>query len=181
MPNLLEQAMPVYHFHERHSRWINAEPAHVWHALTTLTLDQLALTRPLVAIRQLGQRGRSPSKPLFTDGPVRMFDVTAPAYAVGGAVARPWQLQPVRRDVISLEEFRSFAEPGWAKYLIDFHLEPREAGVHLTTETRVHLTDQRAWRRFALYWALIRPGSGLIRRDMLATVARLAERDSRQL
>lgn len=60
------------------------------------------------------------------------------------------------------------------KYLIDFQLEPRDGGVRLTTETRGHCTDRRARHRMALYWCLIRPGSGLIRRDMLRAVARLA-------
>jgi len=174
VPTPLEQSMPVYHFHERHSRWINANPAQVWDALTAVTLNQLTITRPLMAIRHLGQRSPGPSKPLLTDGPVTMFQLTAPAYAVGGAVGRPWQLRADRRDMSSLEDFIRFAEPGWVKYLTDFQLQPRDGGVQLTTETRGYSTDQRARRRFALYWVVIRPASGLIRRDLLATVARLA-------
>jgi len=34
--------------------------------------------------------------------------------------------------------------------------------------------NPRARRRFAVYWALIHPASGLVRRDMLATVRRRA-------
>ncbi len=117
MTTPLEQTMPVYHFRERHSRWIDASPEQVWQALTTLTLDQLTLTRPLVAIRHFAAHTAAPTKPLFTDGPVRIFEITPPIYAVGGAVARPWQHRPERRDVASLEEFTRFAEPGWTKYL----------------------------------------------------------------
>ncbi len=175
MPTVIEQSMPVYHFHERHSRWINAELAQVWDALTTLTLNELTLTRPLIAIRHLGRWTLGPSKPLLADGPVTMFQLTAPAYAVGGAVSRPWQLRAERRDMSSLEDFTHFAEPGWVKYLTDFQLQSRDGGVQLTTETRGYSTDQHARRRFALYWVVIRPASGLIRRDMLATIARLAE------
>jgi len=174
MTTPLEQSMPVYHFRERHSRWIDASPEQVWQALTTLTLDQLTLTRPLVAIRHFAAHTAAPTKPLFTDGPVRIFEITPPIYAVGGAVARPWQHRPKRRDVASLEEFTRFAEPGWTKYLTDFHLQPRNGGVQLTTETRGYSTDSRARRWFSLYWALIRPASGLVRRDMLATVRRRA-------
>ena len=36
-------------------------------------------------------------------------------------------------------------------------------------------TDTRTRVRFAIYWAIIRPGSGLIRRDMLGAVARAVE------
>lgn len=71
-----------------------------------------------------------------------------------------------------------FEEPGWTKYLTDFHLEPCDGGVQLTTETRGYSTNDRARRRFALYWALIRPASGPVRRDMLVTIRRLATRPS---
>ncbi len=103
-----------------------------------------------------------------------MFEITPSAYAVGGAVARLWQHRPARRDIASLEEFARFAQPGWTKYLTDFHLQPCKGGVQLTTETRGYSTDSRARRRFAVYWALIRPASGLVRRDILATVRRRA-------
>ncbi len=178
MPTPLATSLPVYDFHERHSRWINAEPDAVWHSLTTLTLDQLPLARPLVAIRHLGRRPVEPSRSLFSDGPVHMLQIAPATYAVGGAVGRPWRLKPARREITSLEEFDDFDEPGWVKYLTDFHLEPREGGLQLTTETRGRSTDRRARRRFAIYWALIRPASGLIRRDMLAAVARGAEQSS---
>jgi hypothetical protein len=46
----------------------------------------------------------------------------------------------------------------------------------LTTETRIWCADGRARRRFALYWALVRPFSGLIRILMLRAVAREATR-----
>ena len=168
--------MPVYHFHQRHSRWIAASAERVWQSLTTLTLHNLTVTRPLVALRHLAAATRPDAGPLFTDGPVRILETTAPKYAIGGTVGRPWQHTPERREVTTLEEFSSFAEPGWTKYLTDFDLEPHNGGVQLTTETRGYSTDQHARRRFQLYWTLIRPASGLIRRDMLATIARTATR-----
>lgn len=176
MSTRLEQAMPVYHFHERHSRWIAASPTEVWQALTTLRLDQLTLTRPLVALRHVGTQTALPTTPLFTDGPVPMIEVVSPTYAIGGTIGRPWQRRPARRDVASMQEFTGFDEPCWTKYLTDFHLEPLEGGIQLTTETRGYSTDDWARRRFALYWALIRPASGLVRRDLLTTVSRLATR-----
>lgn len=178
MSTLLQQAMPIYHFHERHSAWISADPAHVWHALSTLTLANLTLTRPLVAIRHPGTRAAPPARPLLTDGPVRMLEIDPPTYAIGGAISQPWHVRPERHEVFSIEEFTHFDEPGWVKYLVDFALQPQNGGVQLTTETRGYSTDDRARRRFALYWALIRPASGLIRLDILATVGRLARAGS---
>ncbi len=148
----------------------------MWQALTTLSFSQLTLTRPLVAIRHFGTHAMTLARPLFTDGPVRMLEITPPSYAIGGAVTRPWQRRPQRRDIASLTEFTGFQEPGWTKYLTDFHLRPCNGGVQLTTETRGYSTDTRARHRFAPYWALIRPASGLIRRDMPTTIARHATR-----
>jgi hypothetical protein len=171
---MLEQAMPVYHFHQVHQRLIHAGQAQVWETLSTLTPDQLTLTTPLLALRHLG-RPPSPKRPLFTDGPVRILAVDSPRYALGAAIGQPWRLNPPRREVTSLSEFTEFDEPGWTKYLTDFRLRTSDAGVLLSTETRGYSTDQHARRRFALYWAAIRTGSSLVRHDILATVARLSE------
>lgn len=174
MTATLTRVMPVYHFSERHSRFIAAGPDAVWRALAGLTLSSLRITRPLVAIRGLGRK-ETPAKPLFTDGPVTMLEISAPSYAVGGAIGRPWQVRPTRIPVTSLAEFVDFAEPGWVKYLTDFEVRPVEGGSRLSTETRGYSTDAGSRRRFALYWALIRPWSGLVRRDILAAVARSAD------
>ncbi len=142
----------------------------MWEALTSVRLADLAITKQLVAIRYLGSSQPSDA-PLFEQGPLTMYVVDAPRYAVGGSVARPWKFEPEHRSVATLEEFRDFDEPGWAKYLTDFILTPGGGGTLLTTETRGHCTDAWAWRRFRIYWSAIRAGSTLVRRDMLRTVA----------
>ena len=63
------------------------------------------------------------------------------------------------------------ARAGW-----NFQLRPLSAGrTELVTETRVRCGDRQTWKHFRWYWALIRPGSGLIRRAMLASIQRDAE------
>jgi hypothetical protein len=74
-----------------------------------------------------------------------------------------------------LDEFDAFDEPGWAKYLTDFAITGRDGGSLLQTTTRVVGTDAGASRRFAPYWLLIRGGSGIVRNDMLRSVARRAK------
>jgi len=177
MATTLERTIPVYHFRERHSRLIAAPPAAVWHALVSLTFNDLSVTRPLVALRRLGGHGdHSAARPLFTDGPVTMLAVEAPRYAVAGSVARPWQRKPDRRTVTSVEQFAAFDEPGWVKYLTDFELTAQGCGTRLSTETRGYSTDDRARRRFRIYWTAIRLPSGVIRRDMLRAIAGIARR-----
>jgi hypothetical protein len=48
-------------------------------------------------------------------------------------------------------------------------------GSIVTTETRVHATDPRSARRFAMYWRIIQPGSGFIRRRWLRAIEVRAE------
>jgi len=62
---------------------------------------------------------------------------------------------------------------------IDLRLTPEWGGTRLSTETRCRATDARSRITFALYWALIRIGSGLIRRETLAAIARRAEPTAR--
>jgi hypothetical protein len=172
MTTTLQQAMPVYHFHERHSRLISAPPDVVWQALTTLTLNDLSITRPLIALRNVGGYRTSSAKPLLTNGPAPIFDLDPPRYAIGGSVSRPWQLRPERRTVGSIDEFAAFDEPGWVKYLVDFDLTPQGDATRLSTETRGYSTNDHARRMFRFYWAAIRLGSAAVRRDILASIAK---------
>ena len=69
-----------------------------------------------------------------------------------------------------------FGEPGYAKMAMDLRALPDGEGARLETETRIFLTDSAARRRFAPYWLVVRPFSGLIRRRWLRAAKRRAER-----
>lgn len=106
---------------------------------------------------------------------------TWPSYAVGGAVMRAWQLDPERHPVSAVEEVASFAAPGWVTVLTDFSLTADGAGTRITTETGVVATDGRTRVTFRAYWWLIRPFAGLVRRDVLRAVDRLATAQERSM
>jgi hypothetical protein len=89
---------------------------------------------------------------------------------VAGGIGKPWQLRG--GGLPRVEDFRGFAEPGYAKMAMNFRLDGRM----LATETRVFLTDEAAGRAFRRYWLVIRPFSGLIRRVWLRAIKRRAER-----
>jgi hypothetical protein len=82
-------------------------------------------------------------------------------------VAERWTRKP--------DDFAGFAEPGYAKMAMDMCARSDGAGSRLETETRVFLTNAAARRRFAAYWLVIRPFSGLIRRSWLKAAKRRAE------
>lgn len=80
-----------------------------------------------------------------------------------------------RFAVTTLEAFRNFKTPGFAKAAIAIMVSPEEDGVRLVTETRVEATDPQSRPRLMRYWALIWPWSGLIRRGWLRAAKRRAE------
>ena len=65
---------------------------------------------------------------------------------------------------------------GFARAAWNFRIEPRPDGrCMLSTETRVRCSDRRTRWKFRAYWLVIRPGSGLIRRQMLRAIRHAAE------
>jgi hypothetical protein len=73
-------------------------------------------------------------------------------------------------------EFVQPASAGTAKAAWNFAVRQHSnGGTELRTETRVLCADSASRWRFRAYWTLIRPCSGLIRREMLAAVRLRAE------
>lgn len=182
----LDDVLPAPDFRERHACHIDAPPEAVWDALQKLRLGDLALTRALMSVRTLPMRlggTRAPgagSGTFLQDGPVALLEADAPRSVLAGAAIQPWKLTS-GYDGPSLDAagLRDFAEPGWAKSGFDFVLTAQDGGTRLATETRITATDARTRLVFGLYWAAIRAGSGLIRRDMLRAVKQRAEASGR--
>jgi hypothetical protein len=79
--------------------------------------------------------------------------------------------------------FRKASCPGTAKVAWNFVVSrPSDDGMtELRTETRVLCADLAARRHFRAYWLLIKPFSGLIRREMLAAIRSAAESTERRI
>lgn len=162
-------ALPRYHHRERHSIRVATPPERALAAAKEVRLAELPLARMLFRLRRLGA----------TAPAGRMWDLfAANSFASFGddtfvLVGRPWRFRgELRHDVA---DFDSFAEPGYAKMAIDLRAVTEGDGCRLETETRVYLTDGHARRRFAAYWLVIRPFSGLTRRSWLRAARRRAE------
>jgi hypothetical protein len=161
----IDRVLPAWDRRERHSIRIAAPAERVWQACRELRSDDIPLTRALMRVRRGGRRGRG--------GPI--LDQFLPLASepgrelVVGLMGRPWRLR------LDAGDFATYAAPGSVRMATDFRIEPDGDGCRLSTETRVQAVDARARRVFGLYWLAIRPGSGLIRRDMLRAVKRRAE------
>ncbi len=146
---------------------MRATPERALAAVREVQLAEMPLVRVLFRLRGLRAAPRgSLLDAMGRDG----FRELEPGLLV--AIGQPWRLAGSLREVT---DFQAFAEPGWAKMAMEVWAEPDGPGALLVTETRVHLTDGRARRRFRLYWLAIRPFSGLVRRSWLRAARRRAE------
>lgn len=169
---LIDRVLPRPDFKATHARRIDADPARVFSAVRELDLRGVPSIRILFALRGISSRR------LTLDG---AFDMGFALLAedpgremVLGLIGRPWTLRGgVRR--FAAEEFSEWSEPGFAKVAWNFEVHPMGSGACVTTETRIVCTDRVSSRRFARYWRVARPFSALVRRRMLAVIARRTE------
>jgi hypothetical protein len=166
---LLDRAMPNCDRREVHRRPSHAPPAAVWETIHELRGDELKLMRALMSMRSLG-RSRGGAETVLRSFQRMGFRVIAEepgSELVIAGIGRFWKLSGGLRRVEGPDHFAAFDEPGYAKVAFNFRLDD---GV-LSTETRIAGTDAHARRRFGIYWMLVRPGSGLIRREWLRAIA----------
>jgi hypothetical protein len=163
----LTDALPVYHHHERHRIRVSATPEQALAAAREAQLDDVPLVRFLFKLRGLRAASRGPFwEALLAQGFQTLGEDTLVL------VGKPWSPGGSLRKV---DDFVAFAEPGYAKMAMDLRAVADGVGARLETETRVFLTDARARRRFAAYWLVVRPFSGLVRRSWLKAAKRRAE------
>lgn len=163
----------------------------MFQAVREITPRDAPIFRLLMALRSLPSRlGGDRSFRLAMDEPL-LDQFLAAGFAVlaldpeeelvVGTIARFWEVRGARAAAFrGPEGFARFDTPGFAKAALDLVLEERGSGTLLRTETRILATDEPSRRSFARYWALIRWGSGTIRREWLAATKRRAEGEDRR-
>jgi hypothetical protein len=170
---LIDQVMPSCDRREVHGRKTAASPHSLWQAVHDLRADELTAMRVLMGFRTLGRKVGDSDRTVL-EGFKRMGFrevVQEPdRELVMAGIGRFWTPSGGLRRVTGKEQFLSFQEPGYAKVAFNFRIVDGE----LSTETRIAATNAHARRRFGLYWTLIRPGSGLIRREWLRALDRRA-------
>lgn len=195
---LLDDLMPRYDVTERHRTLVHAPPARVYAAIGEADLLGGPMTRVLYALRVLpdalrgvvlrrpnpGAKLRPPSAVRLRDLERSGFHVVAtapPDELVLGVLGRFWTLSGERCTDVTDETLRAGPPAGLALAGWNFTVVSLSGGrSELRTETRV-LCAPDVRRKFRLYWLLVRPGSGLIRREILGAIRRCAERPQRRL
>jgi hypothetical protein len=190
---LLDDLLPAYDARERHVTLVRAPVERVYAALWSANLAPppvrallglralpaglyVTMRQPRGAWRRLRRRlaAQLTMRDIIAGG-FTLLAEDPPREVVLGVDGAFWRL---RGDLRRVDEhaFRGPQPAGTARAAWNFYLAERPGGTcELSTETRVRCADAASRRRFRLYWLVVRPGSGFIRRMMLRSLRRAAE------
>ena len=175
----IDEFLPNYDFSARYEIRIDAPASAVYRCLLRSDFSELWLVRLLLSIRS-GKwlpRSRVPTdlrQRLQGTGFVILAEVPNEEIVIGIA-GRFWRPDGGRCKELTAKDFAGFCRSGFAKAAWNFKLRADSTGsTVLSTETRIKCFGAAFWK-FRLYWALVGPFSGLIRKAILKQVKTEAE------
>jgi len=194
---LLDDLMPQYDVVERHRIIVHAPPAVVFDSIREANLAGGPVTRVLLALRAVpaallaiarspraaraeyreraAARRREVRLQDFARSGFRVVAERPPDELVIGLLGRFWTPRGALCHTVTARTFEDAPPAGQALAGWNLTVTPRPDGsTELRTETRV-LCAPDARSKFRLYWLAVRPGSGLIRHEMLRAIRRHAE------
>jgi hypothetical protein len=168
----MDEFLPGYDFHAAYEISINAPPSLVYQCMLHFDFYAPWIVRLLMSLRTGRRipRGR-PQRDLLQrfagSGFVVLAHVPGEELVIGVA-GKFWHPDGGRCLDLRGRDFVQFFRPGYARAIMNFALRPESLrGTVLSTETRIKCCDRTAWWKFCLYWALIPPFSGVIRKAIL--------------
>lgn len=187
---LIDKYLPIYQFSERHGILISGSPEAVYRSirsanladswfvrtLFTLRLLPLIIIRPVAGIQRLKKRySMSVRLSDFEEIGFSVLEENCPKELVIGLEGKFWTINGGMKS-ISSEAFLKPQSSSVARAIWNFRIEKEAEGkCRLITETRVACVGNETLKKFKLYWIIIRPWSGLIRRYMLKAIRKEAE------
>ncbi len=171
---LIDQLLPDFDIKARYQIDIDASAAQAYAVARRHDMRDSIIIRWLCRLRGLPESGLT-FEGMFKLGFVLLADKPSQEI-VFGLVGRFWTLTPQIQSV-QAHDFAAFNRPGFAKVVGNMAFIPRgdARGVRVTTETRVQCLCNSSRRAFHLYWLLIAPFSGLIRKEWLRLIKHRAE------
>jgi len=177
---LVDKYLPDYSFTETHRRPLRASPDEALKAALTYRPESDAFFRVAIGLREVPMRllaklgfRHEPAPPPFGFQNFTLLETRTNRELVFGLIGRFWEPDYGLEPIPDGAAFMAFSTPGVARLALGFQATAQGNGItHLVTETRVFCPDPETLRRFAPYWYLIRPVSGLIRGRMLKSIAR---------
>jgi len=169
----VDEFFSTYDVESQHSIEVAAPMHVVYEAARTLDLSGSWIVRSLFRLRGL------PASALTAEGLARIrfkpLLERPPHGFILGIVGRFWSPSGRLLD-FEPADFATLDAPGYAKAIWSFDVSPTsDSESRLRTVTRVLCPDEATRRRFLLYWRVIGPFSGVIRREALRAARRTAE------
>ena len=172
---LQEKYLPVSDVRKVESVRIEAPPSIVYPLVEALDFRDAALTYWLFKLRGIPVPESMTLQGLTKMGFVFLEKIPGQEIILG-LTGQFWTLSG-KLQKVPPDTFRTFNDPAYAQATWSFQLTPlSKASSRLSTETRVFCTDEKAKRKFRLYWTLTQPFSSLTRREILQSVKKRAER-----
>jgi hypothetical protein len=186
--NTMDDLMPVYDVEERWCLPVHAPAERTFAAACSLVMLQSGVIRAIFTLRQLvlGSRQYEERCSLGLVEQAKAWGwrvvATTPGQEIAfGGATQPWIAEPVFKG-LSAQTFRAFDEPGYVKIIWNLRVDGKGARDSIAiTETRALATDKTARAKFRRYWALVAPGTALIRLIALYRVKKIAERETANL
>ena len=175
----IDEFVPNHDFSAAYEISINAPSSVVYECLLRSDFSELWLLRLLMSIRSGKWLPRSRvstdlRQRLQGTGFVILAEVPNEEIVIGIA-GRFWRPDGGRCKELTAKDFAGFCRSGFAKAAWNFKLRADSTGsTVLSTETRIKCFGAAFWK-FRLYWALVGPFSGLIRKAILKQVKTEAE------
>ncbi|NLI93349.1 MAG: hypothetical protein GX434_14555 [Peptococcaceae bacterium] len=171
---LIDKYMSDYQFSEKHEIVINASAEKIYSAILSTDFMKSFIIHMLFKIRGI---------PKFTivDLTKVGFEILEEMYPkeiVIGLEGRFWTRFGSENALnkISRENFLTPQSMDVARVAWNFYIEEKTTDQYiLTTETRISCTSKNTLRKFKIYWFIIKPGSGLVRKYMLREIRKQAE------
>lgn len=176
---LIDSFLPVYDFSERHETRVRASRERTFAAIDSTDFSASWTIWGLLALRGLGWSNASKSvtlRDMAKDGFTVLGEKRDEEILLGLA-GKFWTLGG-NLQKIDANNFREFDEKGFAKAVWNFSLNESNGEIILKTETRIRCLDEASRKSFALYWTVIEPFSGLIRKEMLRLIKEKAESEN---
>jgi hypothetical protein len=192
---LLDEYLPKYDFTEVHTINVSAAPETAYRAIKDTTLEEISgFVRFLFWLREMPEKmvGRNTNS-MTSKGPMlgqmekngfTMIQEQPPredvfGLIVPGKIGRVWdKTSGYGSQVANTAEFLAFKDPRYLLVVANLMVQDSDVPgvVTVYTESRTMALSEQARKSFRLYWAFIRPWSGLIRRLWLNAIKRRAER-----
>jgi hypothetical protein len=176
----MDEFLPQHDFSAAYDIRINAPASVVYQSLLRSDFNELWLVRVLMTIRSGKRlpRNRVPGdlrQRLQGTGFVILSEVPNEEIVIGIA-GRFWRPDGGRCKELTAKDFAGFCRSGFAKAAWNFKLRAESPrSTVLSTETRIKCYGSAAFWKFRLYWTVVGPFSGLIRKAILKQVKTEAE------